>query len=316
MNAEEKINPPMFAGEEPPKTWMCWAKLSNREKHCRFNIGEQNIRCKRHGANLTIAGPSNPAYKHGLQSTWLKGSMREPLEIAMNDPELLSSREAAAAWQLRQREILQQIESSKDQGGGTAEDIWSTIKELRIDTRKAASQAQRLIDEVKDERDYATIEESAGNAKQAAKHRRRAEKLEKQATAASQRQSALMEKLLTVLDMGVSTEELWREYQFACDAAQAAKETEMKRMAMLHVMMPVDKLAEIFRFMGRTMAEVMKKPDEKDRIRGVVDLMRKVYDSPGIVRRKEPPRDVPSEVVIEQPAANVIVTETDSSIKT
>lgn len=90
-------------------------------------------RCAKHGANLEVAGPGNPAYKHGRYSKYMPPRLQERYQVALQDPTLLSSREDIALLDARLEDLLRRADT------GEAGKTWEQLKQARVEVLQARS---------------------------------------------------------------------------------------------------------------------------------------------------------------------------------
>jgi hypothetical protein len=122
-------------------------------KHCGWNGGPLNRRglpcrklhrkggngrCRTHGGATPAPGPTHPNYKHGRYSKAFPPRLRDRFNAALNDPDLLSSREAAAVLSTRLVELIAKLDSGEnDHLLERIAEAWADFKDAKVRARNA-----------------------------------------------------------------------------------------------------------------------------------------------------------------------------------
>ncbi len=114
---------------------ICGAKRRKKDAICQIRP-MVNGRCRIHGGT-SLMGPAHPDYKHGRYSTWLPPALRDKVEEAVADPELLSLNAHIGLLDVRLGELLERVDAGTGQGHwARAAKAWQRYQE--------AAAAQRI----------------------------------------------------------------------------------------------------------------------------------------------------------------------------
>jgi hypothetical protein len=92
-----------------------------------------NGRCRMHGGK-SLAGPANPAWKHGRHWQVLPLQLRERFERALGDPELLSMTPEIAAMDARVSQLMERLST------GESGKAWRKLQEAWVDYADAKAE--------------------------------------------------------------------------------------------------------------------------------------------------------------------------------
>jgi hypothetical protein len=117
----------------------CNAKRRNGEP-CRKYAIKGAARCRLHGGK-SLKSFAHPSFKAGKHSKFLPQQLRRDYEATLQDPELLSLRDAIALTEARVVDLLQGLCSEGDDAG-----IWHDILDaLEYGRRLRSSETKRLV---------------------------------------------------------------------------------------------------------------------------------------------------------------------------
>lgn len=125
---------------------ICGAR-NRHQQPCRLYPGT-NGRCRYHGGH-SVSGIASGAWKHGRRSKVMPTDIREAMERAANDPQLLSLAEQLGMVEAKEDRLLERLaEVERDAGELSAEDvtsiIWEELKEWADHKRKLVDTEMKL----------------------------------------------------------------------------------------------------------------------------------------------------------------------------
>jgi hypothetical protein len=93
-----------------------------------------NGRCKFHGGNLAPPGPTHHSYKHGRYSSYMPDGLKDMVEEALADPNILELTAHVAILDARVRQLVSQ---ANDGAGSKA---WMKVRDKAKDAKDALDQ--------------------------------------------------------------------------------------------------------------------------------------------------------------------------------
>jgi hypothetical protein len=125
----------IFEGEQPPKPWMCWAKLRKKQQHCRRPAG-QSGRCRLHG-DACPKGIQSKMFKNGFHSNYLPKALKSHYDAAIQDPSVLSVRDEVAVLKAKQLEIVKRMAEEEPPPWGQVVEALNDYEIARQDNDEA-----------------------------------------------------------------------------------------------------------------------------------------------------------------------------------
>lgn len=106
---------------------------NRRGEHCAITQLMPNGRCRLHGGK-SLAGPANPAYRHGRYWQAMPLALRERYVRALGDPDLLSMSAEVAAIDARSDELMGRLTT------GESGKAWAKLQEAWVDYADATAE--------------------------------------------------------------------------------------------------------------------------------------------------------------------------------
>lgn len=244
----KKSWPPKITGSLEPLAGRCGAKLKftgtsseNPTKYCKkYPLKGGNGRCERCGGKSPVAGPTHPTYKSGRWSKFLPEQIRERVNDAAADPELLSARRQVEIVDARLTMLLERIKT------GESGSAWESLLEARVEFAAASQAIQKLQAQLQSASDDATF------------GMLQSEK-EKQQKIASE----AVNRVWRIIDGAAKSETAWREAIDLFHEHTQFQRAEIQTQVQLRQVMTAEQAMVFVMNVQQAIADTVKDPKEK-----------------------------------------------------